>query len=90
MSDQPAFRYYAHLRDSDGEPGGILRRDPNGNQVDEVFTRDGTWRPGWWLRDYERGDDNRPFVELTPEKVEDVIQRWTKKWAEEDSGNASP
>jgi len=59
---------------------------PDGNQVDEVFTRDGTWRPGWWLRDYERGDDNRPFVELTPEKADAVIQRWTKKWAEEDSG----
>ena len=28
MSDQSTFRYYARLRDSDGEAGGILRRDP--------------------------------------------------------------
>ena len=84
MSDEPSFTYYAHLRPNGGEPGGLLRRAPG--RRDECFARDGTWILGDWLRKHERGDDDRPFREVPADEAEALIRRWTKKWAEEDSG----
>ena len=86
MSDEPTFTYYARLW-PDGGLHGLLRRAPG--RRDEIFARDATWQLGEWLRKYELGHNDFDFREVPSDEAEALIQRWTKKWAEEDSGTGS-
>lgn len=86
MSDEPTFTYYTQVEDNGGEPCGLIRRAEG--RRDEAFLRDLTWQTSVsdWLRKSELGYSNQDFREVPADEAQALIQRWTKKWAEEDRG----
>lgn len=42
------------------------------------------------MREYELGRNDRNYREITPEEAEEIVQRWTAKWTEEDRAKADP
>ncbi len=65
-------------------PSGLVRRTHTSPPVDEVFTRDLTWRPTEYLERYRLGHNDTDHVQITAEEAETLLDGWRARWPVED------